>query len=92
MWKEILFFWIDVHLLDTHYTNYIGINSTMMIESKLLEYIHANKLAYMMPPDNKRFNAGGCIGPFVITTPGGRLNKKDGLTRYGDSHVKDKTS
>ena len=25
-------------------------------------------------------------------TTGGRLNKKDGLTRYGDSHVKDKTS
>ena len=24
--------------------------------------------------------------------PGGRLNKKDGLTRYGDSHVKDKTA
>ena len=24
--------------------------------------------------------------------PGGRLNKKNGLTRYGDSHVKDKTS
>ena len=24
--------------------------------------------------------------------PGGRLNKKDGLTKYGDSHVKDKTS
>ena len=24
--------------------------------------------------------------------PVGRLNKKDGLTRYGDSHVKDKTS
>ena len=23
---------------------------------------------------------------------GGCLNKKDGLTRYGDSHVKDKTS
>ena len=23
---------------------------------------------------------------------GGRLNKKDGLTRYGVSHVKDKTS
>ena len=28
----------------------------------------------------------------VISDPGGRLNKKDGLTRYGDSHVKDKTS
>ena len=26
------------------------------------------------------------------STAGGRLNKKDGLTRYGDSHVKDKTS
>ena len=28
----------------------------------------------------------------VLEEPGGRLNKKDGLTRYGDSHVKDKTS
>ena len=28
----------------------------------------------------------------VIYVSGGRLNKKDGLTRYGDSHVKDKTS
>ena len=26
------------------------------------------------------------------TRPGGRLNKKDGLTRHGNSHVKDKTS
>ena len=29
---------------------------------------------------------------FACECPGGRLNKKDGLTRYGDSHVKDKTS
>ena len=28
----------------------------------------------------------------LFPLPGGRLNKKDGLTRYGDSHVKDKTS
>ena len=28
----------------------------------------------------------------LVLKPGGRLNKKDGLTRYGDSHVKDKTS
>ena len=28
----------------------------------------------------------------LFAKPGGRLNKKDGLTRYGDSHVKDKTS
>ena len=30
--------------------------------------------------------------PLVPIMAGGRLNKKDGLTRYGDSHVKDKTS
>ena len=36
----------------------------------------------------------GRIIPYITVTtePGGRLNKKDGLTRYGDSHVKDKTS
>ena len=28
----------------------------------------------------------------LIWTTGGRLNKKDHLTGYGDSHVKDKTS
>ena len=28
----------------------------------------------------------------VLADSGGRLNKKDGLTRYGNSHVKDKTS
>ena len=28
----------------------------------------------------------------LLTDTGGRLNKKDGLTRYGNSHVKDKTS
>ena len=32
-------------------------------------------------------------GSFQNRAPvGGRLNKKDGLTRYGNSHVKDKTS
>ena len=33
-----------------------------------------------------------CDGMILYKRPGGRLNKKDGLTRYGDSHVKDKTS
>ena len=35
------------------------------------------------------------VGASIVvktTTSGGRLNKKDGLTRYGNSHVKDKTS
>ena len=29
---------------------------------------------------------------FHTRDTGGRLNKKDGPTRYGNSHVKDKTS
>ena len=36
--------------------------------------------------DNERHMA------YKYRPSGGRLNKKDGLTRYGDSHVKDKTS
>ena len=34
----------------------------------------------------------GITLPYLFPDAGGRLNKKDGLTRYGDSHVKDKTS
>ena len=30
--------------------------------------------------------------PKGMEESGGRLDKKDGLTRYGNSHVKDKTS
>ena len=32
------------------------------------------------------------VQQYKVKLSGGRLNKKDGLTRYGDSHVKDKTS
>ena len=32
------------------------------------------------------------LEPVLTKISGGRLNKKDGLTRYADSHVKDKTS
>ena len=39
--------------------------------------------------DSDRF---GTQSQFDNITSGGRLNKKDGLTRYEDSHVKDKTS
>ena len=45
------------------------------------------------------FLLGGKIKMLIQTSlksipksSGGRLNKKDGLTRYGDSHAKDKTS
>ena len=36
-------------------------------------------------------DADVAVDALVLNT-WGRLNKKDGLTRYGDSHVKDKTS
>ena len=39
---------------------------------------------YFLPCNN--------YGLVVSQNSRGRLNKKDGLTRYGDSHVKDKTS
>ena len=44
---------------------------------------------------NGNFHHNGHIMFWLWVSPtqsGGRLNKKDGLTRYGDSHVKDKTS
>ena len=68
--------------------------------------LHSNLLchwlgAYMhkMIPEFKICNSSH-KDPFVkinvskqrFSETGGRLNKKDGLTRYGDSHVKDKTS
>ena len=34
----------------------------------------------------------GLVITMISNVSGGRLNKKDGLTRYGDCHVKDKTS
>ena len=42
-------------------------------------------------PKNIGFNYSSML-PNTERGPGGRLNKKDGLTRYGDFHVKDKTS
>ena len=34
----------------------------------------------------------GAILSDPVGSPGGSLNKKEGLTRYGNTHVKDKTS
>ena len=63
-------------------------------------YVHAGGL-YVHVCDPKHIWHNILLNIFVLTilylpchdkTAGGRLNKKDGLTRYGDSHVKDKTS
>ena len=42
--------------------------------------------------DTKYLSVDDNAAVTLISASGGRLNKKDGLTRYGDSHVKDKTS
>ena len=51
-------------------------------------------MCYMRDSCNKFRNAESIFHRMFLTTmvPGGRLNKKDRLTGYGDSHVKDKTS
>ena len=36
------------------------------------------------------YGHAGVLDDLILS--GDRLNKKDGLTRYGNSHVKDKTS
>ena len=46
---------------------------------------------FQIPPIDFNLKAAYCLLNHK-SLPGGRLNKKDGLTRYGDSHVKDKTS
>ena len=48
----------------------------------------------LIPSDNKPLHGVvlAQLSSMQMASPGGRLNKKDGLTRYGNSHVKDKTS
>ena len=60
------------------------------LKNEALVYFVASTFGDGDPPENGRVS-------FAVTLKiwqhsGGRLNKKDGLTRYGDSHVKDKTS
>ena len=47
---------------------------------------YVNEMSYKFP------SAPASTLKLDIDSPGGCLNKKDGLTRYGDSHIKDKTS
>ena len=67
-------------------STYVWILVEVMHISRYCEIETKSKLEYMevqiLDPPTAR----------IRQQPGGRLNKKDGLTRYGDSHVKDKTS
>ena len=49
---------------------------------------------FVLDYNYKKFVPDGSVDKnLLLRQPsGGRLNKKDGLTRYGNSHVKDKTS
>ena len=56
----------------------------------------APEVVAMAATNDDKFSISNILGfqcSFVVAiSSGGRLNKKDGLTRYGNSHVKDKTS
>ena len=57
------------------------------------EFSNAFNSLFMPTVELHNYSALLTLSVFVcVQEPGGRLNKKDGLTRYGDSHVKDKTS
>ena len=56
----------------------------------LLQYVNNASDNCFVPSGNNALIEA--IWTWSVWPPGGRLNKKDGLTRYGDSHVKDKTS
>ena len=75
-----------------------------VIESKLLHYLDKLKRYIVSSGILHVTIAASCVlansivfqmainNWIELSAPVGRLNKKDGLTRYGDSHVKDKTS
>ena len=65
-----------------------------MRSSKIIEANARNQKIDSFWPSNGiwRQSTLARVTALCLTVPGGRLNKKDGLTRYGDSHVKDKTS
>ena len=50
------------------------------------------KISLKFVPKGPINNIPALVQIMAWCRPGGRLNKKDGLTRYGNSHVKDKTS
>ena len=53
---------------------------------------HWEKKTFVYGRDTKKYTILPFRNLVNSLAPGGRLNKKDGLTRYGDSHAKDKTS
>ena len=81
---------------------YVTTNCRVHFKFDIFTYYGQNKnVNFSMNLTEKRLSYQNCRFIFInlrllvvnlTYSPGGRLNKKDGLTRYGDSHVKDKTS
>ena len=85
------------HYIYTFQWNFVK-NSCILIQENAHIFIHKNvlfiflTLAQMDNVFTKQIKIPDDIFVVVAKEPWGRLNKKDGLTRYGNSHVKDKTS
>ena len=75
----LIFIYLSIHLFSKHWSVWQMSPQLGCGDLKVLKIAK-----YLLWRNKRRFNYRG--------GPGGRLNKKDGLTRYGDSHVKDKTS
>ena len=69
---------ISIHMLTTSIDNNFNLKNYAQALGLAVFYCGLVSIVLLLSP----------LGP----VPGGRLNKKDGLTRYGNSHVKDKTS
>ena len=54
--------------------------------------LNVYRLALQLPLPNPLKPGAHLFMGNTVKQSGGRLNKKDGLTRYGNCHVKDKTS
>ena len=66
------------HWYSTHISRIVRVRTTQTTQN----HVKQHNTAYTLTRSRE----------LRCSKPGGRLNKKDGLTRYGDSHVKDKTS
>ena len=108
IWKHLLryrpFVWgFNRNVKCRHYWH-LGWNSTSdrmisiakgQCKNVSRRFPHHNKWFVSILTNEPWFRSGELSTEHIkiyVQESGGRLNKKDGLTRYGDSHVKDKTS
>ena len=81
---------IELHIgLQVYRNSYVTTSCCLLCKAFCL----TNSITHTPVYDSLSFiSLTQVASPDQTQQSGGRLNKKDGLTRYGDSHVKDKTS